>query len=80
MSDQDEALQKLQELSDAMEEDRIKVSDLSTWDIDFLKNMSLSYEDYKNGSLNLTPKQIIQIKRIYSEHFEAENYGAYLDE
>lgn len=65
--DQDEALQKLRELSDTMEEDRIKVSDLSTWDIDFLKNMSLSYEAYESGGWNLTPKQITQIERIYDE-------------
>lgn len=65
---QDEALQKLQELSDAMEEDRIEISRLSSWDIDFLKNMSLSYNDYKNGDLKLSERQIIQIERIYSEH------------
>lgn len=65
--DQDEALEKLEELSTAMEEDRIKISDLSTWDIDFLKNMSLSYDSYKSGNFTLTGKQIAQIERIYDE-------------
>jgi hypothetical protein len=65
---QHEALEKLEELSTAMEEDRIEISRLSTWDIDFLKNMSLSYEDYKSGDLELSPKQITQIDRIYDEH------------
>lgn len=64
---QDEALEKLEELSTAMEEDRIKISDLSTWDIDFLKNMSLSYEAYESGEWSLTPKQITQIERIYDK-------------
>lgn len=62
-----EALRALQELSDAMEEDRIEISRLSSWDIDFLRSMSTDYESYKAGDINLTPKQITQIERIYEE-------------
>lgn len=64
---QDKALEMLEELSSAMEEDGIRISDLSTWDIDFLKNMSLSYESYKADDISLTEKQMIQIERIYEE-------------
>lgn len=65
---QDKALEKLEQLSTAMEEDRIEISKLSSWDIDFLKNISLSYEDYKSGNLKLSSKQMTQIERIYDEH------------
>lgn len=65
---QNKILRKLEELSESMEEGKINISSLSNWDKDFLKNLSLSYEDYKSGNLKLSDKQITQIQRIYSEH------------